>query len=102
MKPNSLYAQLELIQEPPEAPMQTDYSVARAWAMVKQRLRPVGSALVAYLCGSTDLHVTVQRVGRRSALGGTQFVVYDPVSQQRHTFSSEHELRVWIDQRYYQ
>ncbi|MFQ4134963.1 hypothetical protein PGN35_001460 [Nodosilinea sp. PGN35] len=103
MKPNSLYAQLELIQEPLEDAAQTDYSVARVWAVVKRRLRPLGSALLSYLCGSTDLRVTVQHSGHPSAWGDgkTLFVVYDPVSQQRHTFSSEQELRVWIDQRYY-
>lgn len=98
MKPNSLYAQLELIPEPLERSIQTDYSIARVWAGAKQRLSAVGIALLTYLCGSTDLSVTV----RRNHRGNTLFVAYDPVTQQRHTFSSEQELRVWVDQRYYQ
>ncbi|MGB3310052.1 MAG: hypothetical protein WBG32_24690 [Nodosilinea sp.] len=107
MKPNSLYAQLELIPEPLERSGRSDYAIGRVWAGAKARFRPMASRLLAYLCGSTDLSVTVKRVGRRSALGGdrlghTVFVAYDPVSQQRHTFSSEQELRVWIEQRYYQ
>ncbi|MBD2233042.1 hypothetical protein [Phormidium tenue] len=98
MKPNSLYAQLELIQEPLGNPIQTDYSIARVWAGAKRYLRRAGGALLTYLCGSTDLSVTVKRDLR----GNTLFVAYDPVSQQRRTFSSEQELRVWADQRYYQ
>ncbi|PSN11656.1 hypothetical protein C7271_24360 [filamentous cyanobacterium CCP5] len=106
MKPSSLYAQLELIPESLE-PSQSDYAIGRVWAMAKAQLRPMASRLMAYLCGSNSLRVTVKRVSRRSALGGHRqgqlmFVVYDPVSQQRHTFSSEQELRVWADQRYYQ
>lgn len=98
MKPNSLYAQLELIQEPLDSAIQTDYSIARVWVGAKRRLSLLGSALLIYLCGSTDLSVSVKRDLR----GNTLFVAYDPVSQQRHTFSSEQELRVWVDQRYYQ
>ncbi|WP_017298599.1 hypothetical protein [Nodosilinea nodulosa] len=105
MKTNSLYAQLELIPE--SHPTQTDYSVGRAWAAAKAHLRPMASHLLAYLCGSTDVSVTVKRVGRRSAreghrYGQTLFVAYDPASQRRYSFSSEQELRVWIDRRYYE
>ncbi|MBE9159039.1 hypothetical protein IQ265_19680 [Nodosilinea sp. LEGE 06152] len=107
MKPNSLYAQLELIQEPLERSAQSDYAIGRVWAGAKARLCPWASRLVVYLCGSNSLRVTVKRIGYRSVLGGdregqTVYVVYDPVTQQRHTFSSEHDLRVWADQRYYQ
>ncbi|WOD41558.1 hypothetical protein [Nodosilinea sp. E11] len=95
MKPQSLYAQLELIPEP--LPTRTDYSLGRVWAAVQGRLGWVGRRLFDYLCGSTDLRVTV----RRSRAGKTLFVVHDPVGQQRHTFSSEQDLRAWADQRYY-
>ncbi|PSN12682.1 hypothetical protein C7293_19195 [filamentous cyanobacterium CCT1] len=98
MKPSSLYAQLELIPESLEPSAQSDYAVGRVWAKAKAQLRPMASQLVAYLCGSNSLRVTV----KRNRQGQSAFVVYDPVSQQRHTFSSEQELRVWIDQRYYQ
>ena len=98
MKPNSLYAQLELIPEPLERSGQSDYAIGRVWAQARAYLRPTVSRLVAYLCGSSGLSVTV----KRDRHGQTAFVVYDPVSQQRHTFSSEQELRVWADQRYYQ
>lgn len=96
MKPNNLYAQLELIPE--SRPRETDYSIGRAWAAAKQYLSPMASRLLAYLCGSTDLSVTV----KRDRSGHRVFLAYDPVTQQRHTFSSEQALRAWADQRYYQ
>lgn len=98
MKPNSLYAQLELIPEPSEQPVQTGHSLGRAWAGVKARFGPVGTALWAYFCGSTAPRVRLKRDLR----GNPLFIAYDPVSRQRHTFSSEQALRVWADQRYYQ
>ncbi|MGB3202983.1 MAG: hypothetical protein WBA99_18905 [Nodosilinea sp.] len=98
MKPNSLYAQLELIPEPLEHSAQSDYALGRVWARAKACLRPAVIRLVAYLCGSDSVRVAV----KRDRQGQTVFVVYDSVSQQRHTFSSEQELRVWVDQRYYQ
>lgn len=98
MKPNSLYAQLELISESPEQPTQTDYSLGRAWAAVKARLGPVGMTLLAYFCGSTAPRIRL-KCDRR---GNTLFVAYNPVSRQRHVFDSEQALREWADQRYYQ
>lgn len=115
MKPNSLYAQLELIVEPPASQRSglrgdaqhgklrhpsysSDYSLGRVWALAKARLSALGQASLNYFCGSTDLRVTVGR----DRQGNPQFIAYDPVSHQRHTFSSEQELRVWADSRYYQ
>lgn len=98
MKPNSLYAQLELIPDPVARSGRSDYDIGRVWAGAKTCLGPMVSSLVAYLCGSNSLSVTV----KRDRQGQTAFVVYDPVSRQRHTFGSEQELRVWADQRYYQ
>lgn len=34
--------------------------------------------------------------------GNLYFQVYDPIAHQTSTFSSEQEVRVWLDQRYYQ
>ncbi|HSM81711.1 MAG TPA: hypothetical protein VLS96_08495 [Nodosilinea sp.] len=98
MKPNSLYAELELIVEPTVQSPRSEYSLGHAWAVAKTRLAPMATALLAYLCGSTDLRVTV----RCDRGGNSLYVVYDPVTQQRHTFSSEADLRAWADRRYYQ
>jgi hypothetical protein len=42
--------------------------------------------------------IWIKRNGDRTS----RFQVYDPLIQQHHTFGSETELRVWLDQRYYQ
>lgn len=105
MKPNSLYAQLELIPDPLDGektglgdrPLQTDYAIGRVWATAQSRLYPWARAVLAYFCGSTELRVTV----RGDRQGNPLFIAYDPVSQQRHTFRSEQALRDWADQRYY-
>lgn len=34
--------------------------------------------------------------------GKLYFRVYDPITHQSSTFSTEQELRIWLDQRYYQ
>lgn len=34
--------------------------------------------------------------------GNLYFQVYDPIAQQSSTFSTEQEVRIWLDQRYYQ
>ncbi len=34
--------------------------------------------------------------------GNQYFTVYDPISNQRQTLSSEQEVRIWLEQRYYQ
>jgi hypothetical protein len=54
--------------------------------------------LVALLSGSSEPQVTtlVDRGGQQ------QWHVYDPVLNHHHTFTSEQEVRVWLEQRYYQ
>lgn len=38
---------------------------------------------------------------KRTHDGKFYFKVYDPVARQTNTFSSETEVRIWLDQRYY-
>lgn len=94
MKPNSLYAQLELIEQP--RAHATEYSIGHAWKQAKAYFGPIASGLLAYFCGDQTLRVTV----KCDRQGNTVFVVYDSINQRRHTFSSEPEVRSWIDQRY--
>ncbi|NJR66872.1 MAG: hypothetical protein HC772_18700 [Leptolyngbyaceae cyanobacterium CRU_2_3] len=55
-------------------------------------------SLINLFCGSSE-----PRIDRKIAHDGTPyFHVYDPVTRRSMTLSSEQELRVWIDQRYYQ
>ncbi len=99
MKPNSLYAQLELIAEDFPAAGSTSFVPgSSATRLPKRYLHRFGRALVAWLCGSMEPQIKV----RRNRRGQVLFQVYDPVDQKRHTFYSEPELRTWLDQRYYQ
>ncbi len=38
----------------------------------------------------------------RDAQGHDHYSVYDPHRQQTHDFATAHEVRVWLEQRYYQ
>ena len=40
------------------------------------------------------------RIWTKETKQGSQWCVYDPVGNQRHQFSSEDALRVWLEQRY--
>lgn len=99
MKNPDLYAQLELITPgeyasvPPTLPVDSKTHLAQA----KRRLSQVGRSLLQYLCGSTEPRIT----RKFDAEGIPYFAVYDPVSNEHCTFSSEPELRTWLEQRYY-
>jgi hypothetical protein len=100
MKPNPSYIQLEFIAKAVQAasPTPRPQTVAQAWGQAQPHLRRLGRFLLAYFSGSTEPRIAV----RCDRQGHRQFVVYDPVDQQRHCFDSEPELRTWLDQRYYQ
>lgn len=38
---------------------------------------------------------------RRDRQGHSYLEVYDPVTKQTHAFDTAHEVRVWLEQRYY-
>lgn len=63
-----------------------------------QRLSQLWESLINALAGQSEPKI----VRKRDRFGNWYFRVYDPVSQQSATLSSERELRAWIDQRYYQ
>ncbi|WP_008317070.1 hypothetical protein [Leptolyngbya sp. PCC 6406] len=99
MKPNALYAQLELIPADYDQPDHSnDRSVNPVWDAAKQRLGQAGRSLLTSLCGSREPRISVGR----DRQGQPLFIAYDPVDQVRHTFHTEQDLRIWLDQRYYQ
>lgn len=99
MKPQDLYAQLELIAPPSPDPTTARLSpVAAAWTQVKAQLHQVGQSMLNYFCGSMEPQVSI----RCDRTGQPHFQVYDPFDQRHHTFPSEEALRIWLEQRYYQ
>jgi len=105
MNQQDLYARLELIPADfePSANLRIP-QVARPQGHLKARLGQAGHALLNYFCGSTAPRITVSQTRDSQSPGGhrpTQYRVYDPITDQRHSFRSEAELREWLDQRYY-
>lgn len=99
MKNSDLYAQLELITTEFDYPASTHFSRAsQVWAKSKARLSRMGQSLLQTLYSSSEPHISV----RRDRIGNTFFIAYDPFTQANYTFTTERELRVWLDQRYYQ
>lgn len=99
MKNFDLYARLELISLDCDSTGDAKFqNKTPVWARLRAWLKPLGRSLLAYLCGSSEPQITT----RQDASGNPCFSAYDPVSQQHYTFATEQELRIWLDQRYYQ
>jgi len=45
---------------------------------------------------------TVQIEQRRDRTGSPYWLAYDPHTRTRHRFTSEREVRIWLEQRYHQ
>lgn len=88
MRNYDLYAQLELI--PSDRAIEAN--------SLKIKLTNWGKSLVNFFAGSMQPRITEDR----DRQGNLYFRVYDPCDRSRHTFDSEEELRVWLEQRYYQ
>jgi len=97
MKPNPLYARLELLDIHPAAVEPESSARQHFWGESRDRLKQWGSAVLRYFTRSMEPHVT----RKRDRDGHVYFAVYDPYAQQHHTFVDETELRVWLEQRYY-
>lgn len=61
-------------------------------------LQRIGKVCASFFVG--DPEPRIWKIMR--ADGTTHWRVYDPRSDRRHTFSSEAEVRGWLDRRYYQ
>lgn len=59
-------------------------------------LSKAGQAFVEFLSSGSDL-----RIWTRQRNGHLIWHVYDPMTEQRQQFSSEEDLRSWLENRYY-
>lgn len=99
MKNYDLYARLELITsdfDPTYA--EQNSRIYQLWTCSKARLQQVAHSFLKYCVGSSEPRISALR----DRQGNPYFVAYDPVDNRRHSFASEVELRVWLEQRYYQ
>lgn len=58
-------------------------------------LRRLLHDLVTHFARDPQITISRDRAGKPT------FTAYDPVDLRTHTFATETELRVWLDQRYY-
>lgn len=100
MQQKSLYARLELLTPELERSLRGQrFNPLQPLINGKSRLSRLGQNVLRYFVGSQEPRITAQRDRGGYILN---YKVYDPVSQSHYTFDSEQELRVWLDQRYYQ
>lgn len=98
MKNYSLYAQLELIETPFETGASGDASlVSRAWKKSKSGLAAIARSLLQSSYGLAEPSIRM----RRDRQGKPYFTAYDPFSQTHHRFTSEQDVRIWLEERYY-
>ena len=101
MRPQDPYARLELISPdllPAANPPRT--RAAQVRGKIQARLGRLGRSLLNYFCGATDPRISVRPSG--NGRSSDQYRVFDPLTRQHLSFQTERELRVWLDQRYYQ
>ncbi|MGD1860485.1 MAG: hypothetical protein ACFB0E_11005 [Leptolyngbyaceae cyanobacterium] len=99
MQSKDLYARLELLSPEQVQSRQSARESSRSRRIsVRRQLGQWGAALWRYFTGSQQPHITMKWGLDRQPF----YQVYDPVDHRRHIFSTEHEVRVWLEQRYYQ
>lgn len=64
----------------------------------QQRLSNVGNYLLNLFTGDSNGPIITENP---NAKGAGRWSVYDPFSQTQHQFDSEEEVRIWLEQRYY-
>lgn len=94
-------AQLERQRQQLEALLNRfDPAEVRGWQQVRaiwsRQLSQAGQTLLSWLTVSRE-----PRIRQRFHQGQPIWYVYDPVSESRHRFDAEADLRQWLDQRYY-
>jgi hypothetical protein len=88
---------MELQRQRLEALIQpTAHSKSRR-AAIAPTLKALGGRLVRFLTAENDL-----RLWQRTRQGQTVWFAYDPLTNQKHQFLSEPDLRSWLENRYNQ
>lgn len=80
---------------PSQSPAKRD-SASKGTSGLPTVFQKVGKTLVDFLTSGNDL-----RIWTRQRNGHLIWHVYDPMTEQRQQFSSEEDLRFWLENRYY-
>ena len=64
----------------------------------QQRLSNVGNYLLDLFAGDSSAPIITEHPNPK---GANRWSVYDPYSQTERQFNSEEEVRIWLEQRYY-
>lgn len=62
------------------------------------KINDAWQTISAYLAASSEPHVWISQ----DAAGLTQWKAYDPMTRQAAEYSSEAEMRAWLEERHYQ
>lgn len=82
-----------LLQEPPP-----NLTNKRLWRFIGAFLPAVWQSVLKLIMGSAE-PIFEKHV---DSSGQVLYTIYDPVTQQQVNGLSEHDARVWLEQRYYQ
>ncbi|MGF1567158.1 MAG: hypothetical protein ACFCVD_03635 [Nodosilinea sp.] len=69
----------------------------KASSALVQALKTLGGGIVKFLTAQNEL-----RIWQRTRNGRQTWFAYDPITNQTRRFYSEHEVRLWLDNRYYE
>lgn len=84
------YKELELI---PDSVVDPTIPLSRFSAWV----RHAWSVFLDAIASHNSIHIWKKTDG----IGHTWWYVYDPATNMTHAFTSEHEVRIWLESRYY-
>ena len=77
-----------------DSPLLTQISLKKACIAIVQL---VGKALWNWLISSSDFIISEHRDNH----GARYYQVFDPINEKIYQFTSEDEVRIWLEQRYY-
>ena len=97
MQSDNLYARLELL-DPEQLTGERSVTSGASTTGQASRWQRWGQTLLNFFAGSLEPRITT----RQDRQGAVYYEVYDPIDRRRYTFVSERDVRVWLEERYYQ
>lgn len=92
LSPSRADVQPPYLQPPPDYPQPRapcPPARLRRWSGLVQ-------GVIAFLVGNSAPRITHKTIGQTQG-----WIVYDPIDASYQQFTQEHEVRIWLEQRYY-